>query len=81
VLEYIRTCSNKTAQKAFVSDYLEKALAVVGLHMWKWRRKFKEECCLHRSKGFGWLSVKGEIVKEGLEAFAQRPKKSMNTHW
>ena len=51
VLEFARTQSNKTVQRAFVREFSKKS--PTGMQIWRWHKKFKEEGCLCRAKGSG----------------------------
>ena len=51
VLEYARTNSNKTVQRAFVRKFSKKS--PTAKQIWSWKKKFEDEGCLCRVKGSG----------------------------
>ena len=51
VLEYARTNSNKTSQRAFVRKFSKKS--PTAKQIWSWKKKFEDEGCLFRAKGSG----------------------------
>ena len=48
VLEYARTNSNKTVQRAFVREFSKKS--PTAMQIWTWQKKFKDKGCLCRAK-------------------------------
>lgn len=75
VLEYARTQSNKTVQRAFVREFSKKS--PTGIQIWTWHKKFKKGGCLCRAKGFGRLQTSEEVVERVRENLVRSPKKSI----
>lgn len=75
VLEYARTQSNKSVQRAFLRKFNKNA--PTGKQIWTWHKKFKEEGCLCRAKGSGRPPVPEDIVNQVRETFVRSPRKSV----
>ena len=75
VLEYARTNSNKTVQRAFVRKFSEKS--PTAKQIWSWKKKFEDEGCLCRAKVSGRPATAKRKVKRICQTLLQSPKKSI----
>ena len=75
VLEYARTNSNKTVQRAFVRKFSKKLPTVKQI--WNWKKKFEDEGCLYRAKGSGRPATTEGKVERIRQTLLQSPKKSI----
>ena len=75
VLKYARTNSNKTVQCAFVRKFSKKS--PTAKQIWSWKKKFEDEGCLCRAKGFGRPATTEGKVEQICQTFLRSPKKSI----
>ena len=75
VLEYARTQSPKTVQRAFFAKFAKNA--PTSKQIWTWHHIFKDEGCLCRAKGSGRPSTSEEKVEQVRETFLRSPRKSV----
>ena len=75
VLEYARTNSNKTVQRAFGRKFSKKSLTAKQICSWK--NKFEDEGCLCRAKGSGQPATAEGKVEWIPQTLLQSPKKSI----
>ena len=77
VLEYARTNSNKTEQRAFVRKFTKKS--PTAKQIWSWKKKFEDEGCLSRAKGSGRPATAKGKVEWIRQTLMRSPKKSIRT--
>ena len=75
VLEYAQTNSNKVVQRAFDREFSKKS--PTAKQIWSWKKKFKDEGCLCRAKGSGWLATAEGQVNWICQTLLQSHKKSI----
>lgn len=75
VLEYARTQSPKTVQRAFFTNFAKKAPTTKQIRTW--HQKFQEKGCLCIPKSPGRPSTSAETVEQVREAFLRSPRKSV----
>ena len=75
VLEYARTNSNKTVQRAFVRKFFKKS--PTAKQIWSWKKKFEDEGCLSRAKGSGRPATAEGEIEQIRQTLLPSPKKSI----
>ena len=75
VLEYARTNSNKTVQRAFVKKFYKKS--PTAKQIWSWKKKFEDEGCLCSAKGSGRPATAEGKVEGICQTLLRSPKKSI----
>ena len=75
VLEYARTQSPNTVQRAFFTKFAKKAPTTKQIRTW--HQKFQEKGCLSIPKSPGRPSTSAETVEQVREAFLRSPRKSV----
>ena len=75
MLEYARTISNKTVQRAFVRKLSKKSPR--AKQIWSWKKKFEDEGCLCRAKGSGRPATAEGKVERIRQTLLRSPKKSI----
>ena len=75
VLEYARTNSNKTVQRAFVRKFSKKS--PTAKQIWSWKKKFEDEGCLCRAKGSGRPATAEGKVERIRQTLLRSPEKSI----
>ena len=75
VLEYARTNSNKTVQRAFVRKLSKKSLA--AKQIWSWKKKFEDEGCLCRAKRSGRPATADGKIERIFQTLLRSPKRSI----
>ena len=75
VLEYARTNSNKTVQRAIVRKFSKKSPTAKQISSWK--KKFEDEGCLCRAKGSGRPATTEGKVERIRQTLLRCPKKSL----
>ena len=75
VLEYARTNSNKTVQRAFVRKFSKKPST--AKQIWSWKRKFEDEGCLCRAEESGRPAIAEGKVERIRQTLLRSPKKSI----
>ena len=73
VLEYARTNSNKTAQRAFVRKFSKKS--PTAKQIWSWKKKFEDKGCLCRAKGSGRPATVGRSDRADSPNTLAKPQK------
>ena len=72
VLEYARTNSNKTVQRAFVRKFSKKS--PTAKQIWSWKKKFEDEDCLCRAKGSSTSNSRREGRADSSNTLAKPQK-------
>ena len=77
VLEYARTQSIKTVRRIFAQRFERSAFGKVPdkQQIWRWHKKFKEEGCVCRVKGFGRKSMSEKTVDKICQKNCEQSKK------
>ena len=75
VLEYARTNSNKTVQRAFGRKFSKKS--PTAKQTWSWKKKFEDEDCMSRAKGSGRPAKAEGKVQRICQTLLRSPKKSI----
>ena len=75
MLEYARTNSNKTVQRAFVRKFSKKS--PTAKQIWSGKKKFENKGCLCRAKGSGRPATAEGKVERVRQTLLRIPKKSI----